>query len=215
MASLNQIAAQILDGVNQPFNKELLERVKDIIKQERADRFRQSIERNGVDDIMITTYDVGLTKVDAADSCYVELGCEILRTENKIVNPIRYKGDSPFVFIGSSDGKVNITYSQLSEIKNLAYLSIISNIPRYIWINGYVYIYFYDKRKTTIRIQAVNSTEQIESICINGIETCYTDDMEFPLPIDMINSIKAGIYRELGLVPIENKEVKIQENVDK
>ena len=55
MGTLNQYAARIANMVNQPNNHELKERFKDMIKTMFANRIRQSVEKNGIDDILKLT----------------------------------------------------------------------------------------------------------------------------------------------------------------
>ena len=186
MATLNQLGARVANLLKQPFNLELQERIKDAFKNLRATRIRQSIERNGVDDILTQSYIVCVTKVDVTlDDCARKLGCNILRSSNKVAVPIRYKTDEPFTFVGTDDG-VTFIYSTLGAVLKMKYLPMIGNAIWYIYENGYIYLYG-NTRIKEFRVQAIFSNpEQVINCCDSS---CYSDDMEFPLPEEMIESI--------------------------
>ena len=217
MASLNKIAEEVLLAINKPFDFATHKRIKELIIQARAERIRQSVEKNGIDNIYVQSYNPNLVQVDIADSCNIDVGCLVLRTEFPIAQPIRYKTDVPFLYVGSIDGKISYTYaSSTQEILSATKSKFMKHIPRYIYINGYLYIYNV-KRVKYISIKAPYENPNIAYTNCSGI--CYNDDMEFPLPLDMINSIikeivSTGILIATKQLP-EDEEVKINEEPNK
>lgn len=209
--SLNEIAAVVLNGLNEPFNSVLNEQIKFSIKYWYAFLARQDIERNGVSEEMNISYVTDLVKVDIADNNIIDADCTVLRTKNKIFTPIRLKSDTSFKFVGTTDRKISFTYTNLEELKYTCANKYTNNIIRYMRINGYIYVY--------------NATK-IKHICIDSIpvdagevlsyvnDKCYDDDDEFPIPMDMLQPIIRGmITGEYKIQPMNNvNEEQVQKS---
>jgi hypothetical protein len=211
MPTLNQLTSRISNVLNQPFNLELQERIKDGFRALRATRLRQSIEKSGIDDNIKQSYIAETTKVDVTlDDCARKLGCSILRSKNKIPKPVRYKTDEPFTYVGTTDGVVFV-YSDIGTIKKMKYLPVIGKATFFIYENDYIYIYGNNKLKE-FRIQTVfDNIEQLINYCDDT--SCYNDDMEYPLPSDMIESILQELLaKEFGITKTEDKEIKVNSN---
>jgi len=187
MASLNQYGEEIIESVGLPFDIPLFTRAKDLFKQARAERIRQSIERNGVDEIFVQKYIAKLIKVDNIDDCQVQSGCLIMRTENKIPKPIRYKSDSPFIFVGSPTANKEYLHVKGFTSKFVQHTRFVYKKITYEYIDEYLYLRG-NKLIKRVRIDSpYESPELVMPDCNGGI--CYTDDMEFPISADMANSI--------------------------
>jgi len=212
MASLNKYAEQVLLAINRPYDFATHKRIKDLIKQARAERIRQSIERNGIDIHFRQVYHPKLIKVDIADSCVIDIGCIILRTENRIANPIRYKSDVPFLFVGSADENISFTYAgNARELTSATQSKFMSKSPRYMYVNGYLYLY----NVTRVKQLAVEALYENPELGTDACNICYFDDMEFPISLDMINSIikeivSTGILNATKTIP-EVETVPIKE----
>lgn len=100
MGTLNQYAARITNMVNQPNNHELKERVKDMIKTMFANRIRQSVEKNGIDDILKLTFIAPVEELKYSDILPTEYRVankiRLLGTKYKVPTPVRIQSDAPF-----------------------------------------------------------------------------------------------------------------------
>lgn len=209
MATLNQLASKIANHLNKPFDHELKERIKDSYRFYRAERIRQSIEKSGIDDTLKVSYAVDLELVDIADDCVLTVGCSMLKSVNKVVKPIRYKTDEPFTFVGTLDG-IPFIYSDISSINYMKYLPNIGKAIYYYYENDYIIVKGNTKIER-IRIQCVPSNiETMIDLC-NSTNGCWDDDMEYPLPDDLIESITTEILRKYSAIYIKDKEIPINE----
>lgn len=209
MASLNQIAQEIADSFNKPFDIMFRERIKSVFKHERAKFIRQDIERNFNNKLYVQSYNINLIEVSTLDDC-ITTECFILRSENKIAKPIMIKGDHYFRFVGSTDKRVIFTYLDREYLSFAKHNKYTSGIIYYSYENGYLYVYN-NKLVRRIKLEAAfENPEEAVTICDNNIDNCYTDDMEFPCPEHMINDIKNSILKTLIVTNnIDNQEVTI------
>lgn len=194
MATLNQIADYIAGSLKQPLNEELKRRIKFSVKAWRADFIKQDIERNGISGIYTQRLVLDLTKVDEIDSCKVEGECKVLRTVNKVPKPIRRTDDVDFNFVGEADGSVSFTEASRNEVELFKYLKYTSTKRRYRYINGYIYIFNAKRMKYLGLEYAFENPEEAIQVCSSSTaDNCYHDDMEFPLPLDMLNRMIKGM----------------------
>lgn len=209
MATLNQLATRVANQLNKPFDHELKERLKDSYRFYRAERIRQSVEKSGIDDTLKVSYNIDLIPVDTGDDCVLTVGCSMLRSENKVMKPIRYKTDEPFTYIGTLDG-IPFIYSDIASIRLMSYLPNIGKAIYYYYENDYIFIKNNNKLER-IRVQCIPANmESVIDLCNTG-NGCWNDDMEYPLPEDMIESITTEILKKYGAFNIIDKEVKINE----
>lgn len=212
MATLNQIADRIAYSLNDPFNYQLKENIKFSVKTWRAFLIRQDILRNGLSDEFLQRFYVDLVKVDKADACNFDLNCLILRTKFEVPKPIRLNNDILFKFVGTVDGKP-FTYVEYEEVAYTAYTKFSTNLIRYNYTNGYLYIFGNTKLKK-LAIQAVFvNPEEINNSCDE--ETCYKDDKEFPISEDMIKIIISGIMSGEFKIQPKDEEVTIEADTTK
>jgi hypothetical protein len=230
MATLKQIAHDIASSIGVPSNGEVINRIKTYILEERASFFRRNIDRNGVDAIFkhryiaelklvsnlytniefpeeVTTTEEPTTEEPTTEepTTTEESSQYVLRTVNKIPNPIRYKAPQPFIYVGGVDLKKPFVYSEGWELDFSQYLPLINpqRVIRFSYINGYIYLDKNDiesfvgkKTKNHIAIVAVYENpflsynkEDNES----GIH--YDDDMEFPITYDLLTALKTAIVK--------------------
>ncbi len=207
MATLNQLSDNIAIRLNRPFDSVLKELIKDSYKDLRALYLKRTIERNGIHESLKQSYDVELELVDFSDSCFISVDCPLLKTKNKVAKPLQYKTDVPFDYVGTITGN-SITHSTFGTIKFYKHLPLVGNAMYYFYMNDHIYVYG-NTKLGVIRIESVFANpEQAISLCNNA--DCYDDDMEFPLPQDIIFNISNDIYN-IFLNKI-NDEVQIDEN---
>lgn len=212
MATFNEIASEVSHALGDPFNHALRQRIKSVFRHQAATFIRQDIERNGINQQLKVRYSTTLTKVDKADTCIVNLDCIILRTTNKVPKPVRFKGAAPFTFVGSPDGSIVFMHSPSESLKYLASIRFLQGSIVYHYSNEYIYVYN-AKRLNFITIEAPYLSTNISNICTSDNNECYTDDMELPVPEDMIQAIKMAILRgEFKLIPPQDHTVEVTDN---
>jgi hypothetical protein len=216
MATLNQLADYIAGSLKQPLNEELKRRIKFSIKAWRAILIRQDIERHGLSGIYTQRLVVDLVKVDSVDNCKVQTGCQVLRTQNKVPKPIRRSDDVDFPYVGEADWSEGFTEGSASDMKFLAHLKYTKQKRRYEYVNGYIYVYNAKRMKFLGLVFPFENPEQAITYCSNSTGSdCYNDDMEFPMPLDMLNTIIKGMLEgEYQIFNDDDLTVKEQVNAE-
>jgi len=188
MATLNKIATQIADGMGRPFDEMLHARLKDIIVQEAATLLQQTMDKDGVDREYRQTYIVDM-KIVPADETNLSSNLTILRSINKIPTPIRFKNFTPFIYVGSKDGSFPYLFTNFYSASLQKYLPMIGEQISYDYIDKYLYIFNNVKleqvRSDAIYPRNIMDNYRAENTDISGV--CFADDMEFPLPMDLVN----------------------------
>lgn len=205
MPTLNQIAKDIAGSMSKPYDASFVDRLKHYILQQRALFYRRSIDKDGIDASFVQTYIVKLILVPKYKTFLFNVGEDdyVLRSENKIAAPVRYKAPQPFIFVGSVDQAVSFVHSEGWEVQFASYLPLIdpSKVVRFGYQNGYIFLdkaditpFVGDALKGHMAVTAVyenpflaTNREDNES----GIH--YDDDMEFPIPFDLLASLRKSI----------------------
>jgi hypothetical protein len=205
MATLKQIADDIAASIGKAGDREVIDRLKSHIIQERSFYYRRSIDKNGVDAVFKHKYIIDLITVSSLYTNIEFSGFEgsILRSKYKIPTPLRYKAPNPFIFVGGINLKNPFVYSEGWELNFASHLPLIDNskVVRYCYVNGYIYLdksdlsdFIDDTTENNLAVIAVYENpflsynrEDNES----GIH--YDDDMEFPIPYDLLNALKESI----------------------
>lgn len=206
MTSLNEITERIAYALNKPLSFALQENIKVSVKYWRALLIRRDINANGLSDELLQKIYVDLVKVDKADACTFQDGCEVLRTKLPIPKPLRLKNDVVFKFVGNIGGKP-FTYTEYEEIPYTCYNKYTSKVLRYAYINSYIYV-FNNLRLKKLAIQTIFADpSEVNTVC----DDCYSDDKPYPIGEDMIQAIVQGILTgEFRLKPTD-QEVSIEQ----
>jgi hypothetical protein len=210
MASLNQIVDNIALRLDQPFNTILKDSLKFTVRHYRAEFIRNDMNKNGLSFQYLQSFIANVSKVNVLDDCNddgendLDDSCYILRSTNKIPNPIRINGSINFKFVGTSNpsGGLNpFTYTEDHEMDFSSYNKYTGCVPRYFMRNGYMF-FKNIKRLKYVRIEhSFENPEDVFNYC-SATSGCYTDDMEFPISIDMLRNITNGILSgEFKIVP--------------
>lgn len=103
MATLNQLGSKISNILGKPGDHSIQERAKDACKALFATFIRQSIERNGVDEVLKVSFNVPLICVPLTDieNTYAGIGAKdmVLTTEHRVPTPLRMPNDAPFLHV--------------------------------------------------------------------------------------------------------------------
>lgn len=205
MGTLNQYASRIVNLLNQPYNHELKERVKDMIKTEFANRIRQSVEKHGIDDILKLTYTAEIETVSDKTNEF--------KTKNKVATPIRILSDAPFMFVGNDKG-IAYRYENSRNAAKCRQSGRQTCIPTgsntsYFIENGYIYVIPITNNDNKIIITAIfENPDEVLSL----ITDCDGQDIELPFPNDMLENIIYTILKtEFNMYP---KDIDIKVNSD-
>ncbi len=200
MATLNQIVTEILDITNRPHDTLFKERLKLTFKHERSTLIRQALNKYNDVTLFKQRYTVAISTSTLSDSLTNTTSTGVRRTTNKIYKPIRYNTDVPFNFVGSDSGTVSYLYTELSELPYISELPNNALAIRYTYRNEYIYIYGSESTLASINYISIESPLELPESVIptqtysdTQAETIYNDDMEFPIPDDMIQDIKNRI----------------------
>lgn len=188
MATLNKLAYNIASSFDRDSDFLFIERIKDLIINTRNLFVHRETDKYGVNERYIQSYVAELTSVNASMDSTINSRYTLLRTTNKIPNPIRYQSDVPFVFVGSLDRMIGFRNIKPYIMKSSRSLRLIGSAICYFYTDGYVYIWNNTKLESVL-IEAIYEDLDVtkDSNDITGL--CYKDDMEFPLAGDMLNDV--------------------------
>ena len=211
--SLNELVSMLSDRVGQPFSVPLQEELKLIINYKRADWLQKIVDAHPEQrKFFLKHFVVALTKVDRAE-CPVNIGCVVLRTTLPIPLPIRTTFGL-FDYVGDPDKTDSYTYTTTEQLYwMLNYGSIYTqHRPRYFYTNGYLYVYNEDDLEE-LGVGGIWADQRQLSPFKCADVPCYTDDDQYDIPDDIINTMIQDIIRnELRLlISPEQAEVVVSE----
>lgn len=161
-----------------------------IFDYKRAQYLRQDQSKNWFD--MDTVYqDLGIfqmEEVDASECCCFESGCTVYRTVLTIPEVLRYKLKYGLK-IGAIDKKKRFEIVLPERFDFTGYTKFGRlTIPVY-YLNNRIYA----QDIAAINIRGVLASPEDARGYTCGTTSCFTDDMEYPLPADMITLITNDI----------------------
>jgi hypothetical protein len=196
--TLNEIAYNILNLVRggRSSNNEHIStsQIKFKVKYYRAMLIRRDFARNGI----ITRHleqDLGcleLIKVDASKCCNLPTECAVYRTVKKVPRTVRFNFSDAITHVGDVSGTGTIPIVDSNAVQWLPYDKYTKNKMKAYMIEDYIYIYNADGLKF-INIRGIfEDPEDVALFDCDGSD-CYNDDMDFPIPMDMLQTITQGI----------------------
>lgn len=217
MATLRTYATQIIDALSRPFDEMFLRRVMDLIINERAVIIRQELNKGDSSHYYTFPYEVDLELVDGGEENII-YGKNILRSVNKIPTPIRRNDPEPFIQVSGIGGPTLTWISSATEYKYRCYMDKVSGGIVYTWKKNRLYILNNEKLEKVIAVAPYeNPLVYIDGYntqdLLDGTAIVCDNDMEFPIPIDIIQNIKARLLSgELSI--IDDKDKVIPTHVD-
>ena len=212
MQTLNLVADKLANLLKQPDNHELKERIKESFKNLMATYIRQSVEKHGIDDSLVISFEVKLITTKFPESIFHEQGIQVKRTEFKLPTPVRFQNSSPFVYVG--DGVNAFTYVNERE-----FTKTISSFPSgssliYLYKNGYIYCKSMDDthiiKHESLRADSIYENPE-EVLGYYNLESDFQDTV-LPFPRDILARITTELLRnEFGVIPNPN-EIKVELN---
>jgi len=214
MSTLKQIVYNIADALYKEKDPQFVARVQFNVLHYRSMFIRRDLQKNGFFAPHFIQRIGGLAtkSIDQSEVYQLDIGKNVTRSIEPIPSVVRLNNRSAFFYVGSVDKMVSYSYIAPREIPYMKYNQYSKRMPRYTYLNGYLYFINVNPEKVTVEA-AFQDPTQLASYLDDSGQLAYTDDSEFPLPDDMIEGITlgliSGIYKMLG--DGEANEVNINE----
>jgi len=143
MATYNSIADELAGDLDRDFDPMFKERIKEEFKHQLALLVRQDINKRGLSDLYVTSFNADIIDVTNDDTVNIKnTSNTVYRTKNKIPIPITYNSDDLYSYVGTTDGKLPFIYTKLYALQ-FAGLNNINNVKAasYVYQNQYLYLY--------------------------------------------------------------------------
>lgn len=221
MSSLNMLISEIAHSVQQADSVPVRRAIRLGILHARNEAIRRSYANSNVTDKVLQQR-FKLSLIDAPDGDLDELKDIDVpytkRTLSKVPRPTRLINDCPFHSIRTIgvSSPLEIPFVKEASSKYYRFLPGMDCLPTYDYINGYIYI---DTSRSPLLAQlgnvVIESVFEMPQLVPNETYegTVYSsDDDEFLLPEDMINTVKKlffetfnpNIVRQTNEIPIPN-----------
>lgn len=210
--SLNDLVQLLADRVGSPFSIPLQEQLKVIFNYKIADWVQKLIDKHPEQRKFFMKYIADeLVDVDQSE-CPAAVGCTIRRTSKKIPVPVRSEY-ALFDYVGDPDKLDGYTYTtpdQLTIMINHG-SKYTKDRPRYMYMNGYVYIYN-DNILEYLSIGGLwTDQRQLNAFKCEDVP-CYTDDDQLDVAADIINTMVQDVMKnELRLLSPEAGEITVDD----
>tara|TARA_B110000259_G_C13940548_1_gene372585 strand:+ start:49 stop:756 length:708 start_codon:yes stop_codon:yes gene_type:complete len=203
--TLNEIAYNLLNlirGGRSNHDEHIsLEQLKFNVRYYRAMFIRRDYIRNG----LITRHleqDLGclkLIKVDASKCCALDAGCDVFRTELTVPKTVRFNFEDAITYVGAVDGLTRIPLITPQIAKWVQYDKYTGTKKKAYMIEDYLYI-LNPNGMEYVNVRGIfENPEDVAEYDCDG--DCYNDDMEYPIPLDMLSAINMGIMQgELNIL---------------
>jgi len=213
--SLNELVDLLADRVGQPFNIPLQEELKVILNYKRADWLQKVIDKHPEQrKYFLKDFSAALERVDKAE-CPVEVACTVLRTVEEIPLPIR-TSYGLFDYVGDPDKLDSYTYTTPEQLYWIIKFGSkwTPDRPKYFYVNKRIYVYNEDDLEY-LGVRGIwPDARQLSPFKCSGV-ACYTDDDQWEIPDDIINTImqdvlknelKVLMTKEIGEVALDKQD---------
>lgn len=213
MATLNSISENIAYALGEQFNDTFKQSIKDSIIDYRAMLIRQDLDNNPLSYTdYLQSFCVDLKLVNRSECPTLSMCSDkVLKSVQKIPKPLRIKnnGRINFKFVGSVDRSTSLTFATGHEMQYMEYLPLQDEVIYYTVINGYLYI-LNNIKLCTILIEEIIADPRTIDDC--EFPTVFPDDIDFPIPEDMLVKIKQLIKKEYPRFVKDGQEVEIEKD---
>jgi hypothetical protein len=216
MATLNEIAYDILTTAKPYLSDDTrvtIDHVKYWIRVQRALLIRNELNKfRTIDEDIKQTLCIDVVNVDRSECCDIPLGCNIVRTTEKIPTTIELHTrpaitrvasvdmiDKPFTFVDRN----RVPYVGSGKFDNKLIYAFLHN--------GYIYIYSKNilvNGLSKIIVEGVfENPEDLSQFnnCISEEDKCYSDDMRYPVKEWMIPYMKDYVLKSNLAIAIESE----------
>lgn len=199
MSTLNVLGYRIAEAVGKPNDHVTVERAKLAFKSTFAERIRQSVEKNGLDETLLLTIKIPIV---ISDTNYTNLSS--YRTLIKVPKPMRIKNDAPFTTVSLVEDNIvennSIAYRLPLEIPFMNKNKDCGFTKAYTYFSNTIVVFLknvfknmtFNKNYTHISLTTI--FENPEEV-ISYFTSDDTNDIELPYPEDMIESIILEILK--------------------
>ena len=197
--TLNEIAYNLLNlvrgGKSHQDETISLDQIKFNIKHYRAMFIRRDFAKNGFTSRHIEQ-DLGcleLKKVDPTRCCNLPSSCSVYRTIETLPKTVRHNFKESITHVGDITGTGTIPMVNSNVVKWLPHDKYTNKNYKAYMIEDYLYIYNADGLKY-INVRGVfEDPKEVEKFKDCSGTDCYDDNGEFPIPMDMLQSINNGV----------------------
>lgn len=221
MSSINQLISEIAHSVQQADSIPVRRAIRLGILHARNEAIRRSYTNSNVTDkVLQQRFKLTLTDIPDGDLYDTEdIGLPYTkRTISKVPRPTRLIKDCPFHSIRTAgvSSPVEIAFIKEASSRYYANLPGMRCVPSYDYINEYIYIDFSRCNELTqigsIIVESVFEMPQLISTETNEGFDSVSDDDEFLLPEDMVNTVKKlvletfnpNVIRQTNEIPTPN-----------
>lgn len=212
MASIASVVSEIAHVMGRPNNEAVRESIKLLIIQTRNEIIRRSYENHSyVDRGLTQRYRVSLTNVNDGDIIINSLiddneledaVVKVKRTTQLVPKPVRLVNNLPFDRVSTVGFKTNkeIPFVKETSARFHDALPGMCKLPRYDYINGYIYIFPPDKKSIDFEQIVIESAFEnpTEIQVANGVVSEYDamlDENEWVISEDMLGQMREIIYK--------------------
>jgi len=205
MASLNNIAENIALSIGEQFNMTLRKSIKDSVVDWRAELIKQDLQRNPM------SYTDYLQEIEVE---FIEVdynGRPILKSKQSIPKPIRqyYNGRINYNYVGNKNRDKTFTFATLQEFNYLSALPFQNNVLYYTVLGQDIYL-LNSLKPCKLIVEEVIADPRLVEDC--RFLDKAPDDLEFPVPVDMLSNIKKIIKGEYQTPAKDGAEINIDKD---
>lgn len=212
MATLNGIAENIAYSFGEQFNETFKQSIKDSVVNYRALLIRQDLERNPMSYTdYLQSFCVALEQVSKSECSALDLPQRVLKSIQKVPKPVRLKnnGRANFKYVGSVERSATFVFATGHEIQYMQYLPFQDDIIYYTYRNEYLYILNNLKLCTILVEEIVADPREVDDCDYPDV---FPDDIEFPIPEDMLSQIKQLIKKDYPQYLKDGEAVNIEKD---
>jgi len=197
--TLDEIAYNLLNlfrgGISSQDENMSLNQIKWNIKHYRAVFIRRDFARNG----LVTRHleqdlrCVQLEKVDLSKCCNITIDCPAYRSVKPIPKTVRFNFEEAITYVGDITGVGRIPLIRPYEVPFIPFDKYTKNNPKAYMIEDYIYVINLPGAEY-INIRGIfEDPEEVQGFLDCGGNPCYSDSDTFPMPMDMVQAINAGM----------------------
>jgi hypothetical protein len=206
--TLNEICYNILNlyrGGRSSNNEQIpLRQIAFNVKHHRATLLRRDFERNG----LISRHAeqeircMRLVPVDASRCCGLPVGCKVMLTEQPIPRTIRFSHQEAITAVSDVTGIHSIPVVPLNTVQLLPFDRFTKAETKAFMLGDHLGLYEPDGRDR-VNIRGIfEDPEELSLLDCDGA-SCYDPDMDFPMPMDLVDAVTRGIVEgTLKLLPL-------------
>jgi hypothetical protein len=172
-----------------------IDQIKFNIKHYRAVFIRRDYARNG----LVTRHleqdlrCVELEQVDLSKCCNINIECPAYRSVNKIPRTVRFNFEEAITYVGDVTGIGRYQMIKPYEVAYIGYDKHTKNNPKAYMIEDYLYI-LNPKGAKYVNLRGIfENPEDVSNFTDCNGNACYTDNTDFPMPMDMVQAITQGM----------------------